>query len=146
MSNQESLKLVKQLFTEVFTKGNIDYCDQYIDKNVQFYDPSAPNFRGGLQAYKQREQAYQNAFPNKQCTVDDIFSADGRVVVRWTVKGVHGGDLPGIPKTGNKIEITGITILKLKNNIIQEIWQSWDRLGLLEQLGQVKPQPAAALK
>lgn len=145
MANQESLKVVKELFTEVFTKGNLDFCDQYIDKDVQFFDPSAPNFRGGLQAFKQREQAYQKAFPNKKCTIDDIFLADDKIVVRWAVKGVHGGDLPGIPKTGNKIEITGIMILKLEGGWIKEIWQSWDRLGLLEQLGQVKPQPAAAL-
>ncbi|MEM1282392.1 MAG: ester cyclase [Chlamydiota bacterium] len=145
MANQEAQKMVKELFDEVFNKGNLNYLDQCIDKNVKFYDPSAPNFRGGLQAFKQREQAYQRAFPNKQCTVDDIFTSDDKIVVRWTVKGVHGGDLPGIKKTGNKIEITGIMILKTENNTITEIWQSWDRLGLLEQLGQVKPEPAAAL-
>jgi steroid delta-isomerase-like uncharacterized protein len=142
MNNQEQQKIVRTLFEEVFTAGNLNVCDQFFDENLQFFDPSAPNFRGGLQGFKERELGYQKAFPNKKCHIDELLFADDKVIVRWSVQGTHGGDLPGIPKTGKKIQVSGIMILKFKNEKIIEIRQIWDQLGLLEQLGQVQPQLA----
>lgn len=145
MASQKYVEAVRKVFDELFTKGNLNSCDQYFDKDLKFHDPSAPSFRGGLQAFKEREKAYHKAFPGKKCTIEDIFESGDKVVVRWSVQGTHGGDLPGIPKTGKRIQVTGIMILKFQGQQITEIWQTWDRLGLLEQVGQVQPQAAMSI-
>ncbi len=145
MPSSQKISSVYSLFDEVFTKGNLNYCDEIISSNVKFYDPAAQNYVKGLQAFKEREQGYQNAFPGKKANIDEIYESENKVIVRWSVSGKHSGDLPNIPATGNQVTVSGISILNFENGQITEINQSWDRLGLLEQLGQVQHEKACAL-
>ncbi len=49
----------------------------------------------------------------------------------------------GIPPTKKHAEITGITINRLSGSEIEEQWNRFDQLGVLQQLG-VAPAPGAA--
>ncbi len=139
MENQ-AIQLIRRLFDEVFNQGNTDALDQLLDPNVKVFDPSVPNFRGGAQGYKDREQIYHNAFPGKQLTIEEIFMADNnRVVVYWCGQGMQSGDLQDLPATDRTFcNVTGISIYTIKNDKITEVHQNWDRLSLLEQLGAVE--------
>lgn len=145
MASSKNIPIARRLFEEVYSGKNFDSCDQYIVSDMHFYDPAAPNFRGGLQAFKERERAYARAFPDKSVNIDEIFEAGNKVVIRWTVNGTHKGNLPGISATGNRIHVTGIVILEFEDGRIANIWQTWDRLGLLEQLDQVQHKAVEAL-
>jgi hypothetical protein len=43
-----------------------------------------------------------------------MFSADDRVVVRWTGTGTHVGEVNGIPPTGKSVRVDAIAIHKVK--------------------------------
>lgn len=137
--------VAKSFFEEVYSKGNVNYCDEVLAKNIRLIDPSAPDFRGGVQGFKDRESAYHKAFPGKVAKIDEIYESGDNVIVKWTVSGKHKGDLPSIPATGSNINVSGITIFKFEGGKIAEITQAWDRLGLLEQIGQVQAKTAHAL-
>jgi predicted ester cyclase len=83
-----------------------------------------------------------NAFPDAHFTIDDAFT-DGQntevqnEVTRWTVVGTHEGELAGIPRTGRRFFVTGISIARIANGKITESWNNWDALGLMQQLGVV---------
>lgn len=139
MSNQQNIATVKAFFDEVYTKGHLVAADKYLAPDLRFHDASAPDFHGGLEGWKERESMYRKAFPNKLVQIDDIFSADdNRVIVQWTVQGTQKGELHDIPATHKHIKVTGIVIYRLAHGKIADITQSWDRLGLLEQLGIVE--------
>ena len=70
-------------------------------------------------------------------TIEEIFSAGDRVVVRWTGTGTHLGELNGVPATGNRIRVDGITIHRMSGRKIAETWEVWDTLGFLQQVGVV---------
>lgn len=56
----------------------------------------------------------------------------------WTFKGTHTGDFFGIPATGNKVEISGSTIVRMsKDGRIAEEQDFMDNMALLAQLGVV---------
>jgi steroid delta-isomerase-like uncharacterized protein len=137
------ITLVKRLFDEVFSKGNLKVADEIVAENVKVNDPASSHFRGGLSEFKQIEAKYDKAFPHKTCKIDDIFAIDDKVVVRWTAQGTHKGDFQGVSPTNSNFKISGISIYRFSNGKIVEIYQEWDRLGLLEQIGEV--QPVAAL-
>jgi steroid delta-isomerase-like uncharacterized protein len=146
MATQQNLSLVRRLFDEVYAKENYKALDDLIAQNIQIHDAAAPHFHGGLQALKQQEMMYTKAFPNKKVKIDDIMStADDRVIVRWTCTGneTHKGEFPGIPNTNKSYKFSGIGIYRITNGKISEIWQNWDRLGLLEQIGEIQPALAA---
>lgn len=142
MNPQQNVTLVRALFDEVYTKGNIALCDQILANDIRIIDPAAPNFKGGIDAFKEREALYRSAFPNKVARIDDIFSTEDRVVVRWTAQGTHTGALQDILPTDRNIKISGISVFHMANGKILEIFQAWDRLGLLEQIGAIVPSEA----
>lgn len=142
-NSQQNVTLVRRLYDDVFTKGNLSALDELLASNVRLMDPALPKIKEGLQSFKNAESVYNKAFPGKRVKIDDIFATDDRVVVRWTAEGTHKGSLQGIEPTNRSFKITGISIYRLANGKITEINQQFDRLGLLEQLGEV--QPAVAL-
>jgi predicted ester cyclase len=48
--------------------------------------------------------------------------------------GTQTGNFYGMPPTGNKIDVNGITIFRIEDNKIAELWNVWDQYTLVEQL------------
>lgn len=134
---QENINLVRKLF-DFFNKNDINNLsgfDTVLSADVQLHDTAMKNAKSNLQAYKQAEKGYIEAFPNKVSKIDNVFAMEDQVVVRWTVTGTNKGQYQGNAPTNNDFKISGISIYRIANNKITEIWQVWDRYGLLEQLG-----------
>jgi steroid delta-isomerase-like uncharacterized protein len=133
--NKKNMDLVKRLFEDVYSQGDISHLDQFFTTDMKLRDPAQPNFTGGLQQYKTIESHYKNAFPTKSMRIDQIYSSEDSIIVNWTCKGTQKGTFMDIPATGKNFTIQGISIYRFKGDKISEISQVWDRLGLLEQLG-----------
>ena len=94
----------------------------------------------GVESAKQFVEVYRNAFPDIQMTVEDLISEGDKVVTRWTARGTHQGELFGAPPSGNRVEITGITVDRFSGGKFAESWTNYDALGLMQQIGAV-PSP-----
>lgn len=69
-------------------------------------------------------------FPELETRIDEMFEgADETVTVIWTTRAKH--------RSGREVSYRGIEIYRVEAGRIAEIWTSWDRLGLLQQLGLV---------
>jgi steroid delta-isomerase-like uncharacterized protein len=75
-----------------------------------------------------------SAFPD--LTVTDHFAVACRdiVAVRWTVRGTSGGEYMGLPATGRTVEFTGVSMYRIEDGRIAEIWDTRNTLGILHQL------------
>jgi predicted ester cyclase len=62
-------------------------------------------------------------------------------MLRWSMTGTHGGELMGVPSTGRPIDVTGFDLFRVEEGKLAELWQNWDQLGLMQQIGAV-PVPA----
>ena len=71
--------------------------------------------------------------------LDDIAREGDKVVIRQTYCGTHTGEFMSIAPTGKQVTTTGITIFRLANGKIAEIWANYDQLGMMQQLGVVPP-------
>ena len=65
-------------------------------------------------------------------------------MTRWTATGTHRGELFGIAPTGRTMTVTGILITRFDGGRIAEEWESYDALGMLQQLGAAPPLARAA--
>ena len=74
------------------------------------------------------------AFPDFQITMDDEIATADKVVVRWTVRGTHLGNLGELAPTGKRVEYIGIDIIRCSDNKIVELWGVPDARGLYAQL------------
>ena len=138
----QNAELSRRIFEDVWNRNNLSAIDGLMSADYVHHDPSSPAVPSGVDGYKQFVNSYMNAFPDAHFTIDDAFT-DGQntevqnEVTRWTVTGTHEGELAGIPRTGRRFSVTGISIARIVNGKITESWYSWDALGLMQQLGVV---------
>jgi predicted ester cyclase len=86
---------------------------------------------------------YRNAFPDVQMHVEDQVAEGDMVVTRWIASGTHQGDLMGIAPTGNRVTVAGTSIERVVNGKIEETWDNYDALGMMQQIGAI-PSPEEA--
>ena len=78
---------------------------------------------------------FEAAFPQYEMIADDFICEGDKVVVRAHARGVHKGDLMGMPPTGNTIEVPFIAIYQVAGGKIVKSWLTTDRMEMMEQLG-----------
>lgn len=86
------------------------------------------------------------AFPDYSGTTEATVADGDLVTVRYTARGTHTGEYKGLEPTGHQAEWTGISIYRVEDGEIAEVWVEEDRLGLLEQLELVDRPPHAHLR
>ena len=79
-------------------------------------------------------QVVIDAFPDIHFTMDDTIIQGEKVVVRWSATGTHTGDFYGMAPTNRSVRKIGITIFRIKDGKVAELWNIWDLHGLIEQL------------
>jgi predicted ester cyclase len=68
-------------------------------------------------------------------TIEDIIAKGDRVWAVWTMRGIHAGQLFGIPATGRNVEVLEAGVWRLVDGLVAEAWFFGDEVALLRQLG-----------
>src|SRR5947209_3977574 len=82
----------RRLLEETFNEGNLELADQLVAPDAINHDPAEParmRELRGPEVLKQTVSMYRTAFPDVRLTVDDVISADDKVVLRWHSEGTH---------------------------------------------------------
>lgn len=84
-------------------------------------------------------QSLDQAILDRNDEMELVVAEGGTVAVRYRVRGVHGGNLFGIPATGKEFDIYSVAIFELEDGKIKTAWYMTDEVGLLRQLGVEMP-------
>ncbi len=133
----ESETVVRRFYDEMNNGRHNELAAELFTADHQMHDPQVPT-SDGPDGVVSAVSTYQTGV-NGHWEINDIFSADDKVVVRWTGTGEHVADLNGIPPTGRKIDVSAISIDRMADGKIAETWEVWDTLGFLQQLGVIPP-------
>lgn len=96
----------------------------------------------GVEASIEHERTIYEAFPDMEYRLEEILAEGDLVACRWTVAGTHEGEFEGVPPTGEAVEIPASGLMRVDDGQITEAWLTYDRLGLMQQLGVVDPPTA----
>ena len=141
MSTEENKANERRIFEEGWNQGNTAVFDELLAADFRANDPNGPI--DGPEGFKQFYATYRTAFPDIHFTIEDQIAEGETVVTRWTGTGTQHGSLMGIPPSGKRVSITGITISRYVNGKAVESWGSYDTLGMLQQIGAI-PTPGHA--
>jgi steroid delta-isomerase-like uncharacterized protein len=128
-------QLVEDFIQALFTDGDLEAVDRYLDPAFVNHDPPFPGAPEGPEGMRQAAAMYRQALPDWHSEVDQLVAEDNIVVERFTASGTHHGDLMGVPGTGQTIVLRGINVFRVTGDKIVERWGQLDELGLLRQLG-----------
>jgi steroid delta-isomerase-like uncharacterized protein len=141
----ESNKALSRRFTELFGTDDVSLAEDVFTEDVVFHGAVPDGDLRGVDAVKGFLAAYRAAFPDAISTVEDQVAEGDRVATRWRARGTHRGPLGDMAATGRAFEMDGVTIERIEDGRIAEIWVARDELGLMRQLGALpEREPAGA--
>jgi len=132
-SSHQNAATVLEMLDAIWNRGDLSVLDTSVAEGHVDHNDGGDEIGRDLLA--QGIDEYRAAFPDLRMIFDEQIADGDRVVTRWTASGTHQGTLQGIPATGRLARISGIFIHRLSAGIVTESWASFDRLGLLQQLG-----------
>lgn len=137
MSTDANKVLVRRVYEEVFTHKDLEVLAEVMISGLVDHDP-LPGQRSGREGFKDAFAAVHAAFPDYESVIDDEVAEGDKVVLRYTSRGTHRGELMGIVPSGKEVSFTGIAIWRVTDGKIVERWNEADIMGLMRQLGAVR--------
>jgi steroid delta-isomerase-like uncharacterized protein len=142
MSLRENKELARRLFDEVWSGGRLELATELLVPDfvgrpgglgAAFHGHSgAQEFIGGL----------RRAFPDLTFEVEDLIGERDLVAARWTARGTNHGAFMGMPPTGRRIALDGMTIQRIQEGRIVEGWIQPDAMSLVRQIAVSEPDQA----
>jgi len=80
------------------------------------------------------ERGFAEAFGDTVRTIEDLWGADDKVVLRVTTRAMHRAPFNGIATTGRRITFCGLVVYRFRDGRIAESWGELDFAGLWRQL------------
>lgn len=129
-----SADVLLTFWQDIWASGRFERAPDLIAPDVIAHDPGLRDPARGLAAYLGTVGAFRAALGNLQLAVDDLLTDEDRVVLRWTITGVHHGELLGLAPTQRPVMVRGMTFARLAQGRLIESWTNWDRFGVIRQL------------
>jgi steroid delta-isomerase-like uncharacterized protein len=120
-----------RVFEEIFNQGKFQVADEIYASDFVNHGLHR-NF--DLQADQAAVHAEKKAFPDLKMTVDLMVAEGDLVTVVWTFRGTNTAAGYGLPPTGARIELRGITVWRIVDGKIREEWTSFDDMQAASQL------------
>lgn len=134
MSTEEHKALLARVRDEVWGQGRLDSLEEFLQDAVIAHEPDG-DVRG-VEEFRQYLSVYLTAFPDTSVTVEDVIAEGDKAVVRYTDHGTHTGTTDEFgPPTGKQITFQGMTLYHFKDGKVAELWDLYDTLALMQQLG-----------
>jgi steroid delta-isomerase-like uncharacterized protein len=133
----DNIKMYAKTWDAIVNEGRFDlFNTDHFAEDVLMH--AEPENIVGIEAMAGYYKALVSAFSDVDFTINNIFGEGDQLVKHWTFKGTHTADFFGIPATGNKVEISGSTIVRMSpHGKIAEERDFMDNMALLSQLGVV---------
>jgi steroid delta-isomerase-like uncharacterized protein len=139
MSLEENKDLIRRYIQASDENRTSDWSilDEYIAEDFIAHNPLHPGVSLDRDGMKQGAELFRIAAPGSRHEIT-MQVAEGDLVVSYIVgRGVHEGELLGIPATHKEVETAGIVIHRVRDGKIVEYWSVTDVARVLQQLGVV---------
>jgi steroid delta-isomerase-like uncharacterized protein len=120
-----------RVFDEIFSQGKFEVADEIYASDFVNHGLHG-NF--DLQADQAAVHAEKKAFPDLKITANLMVAEADLVTVVWTFQGTNTAAGYGLPPTGARVELRGITVWRIVDGKIREEWTSFDELQAARQI------------
>jgi predicted ester cyclase len=117
MEKIQNSAIIQQLFIEAASGMN------KTSKNISGTE-SISAWPSCLKAFKAFFEGINSALTNPALTIDNMLAEGNRVLVRYTISGVHQADFMGVLPSHRPTAITGVDIFRLDNGRVVEHWDA----------------------
>lgn len=141
LSTEANKALVRRLIEEAWNQNRLADLADYVAEEGVLYAPGhgAAAVAWGPAPLKAAIADWRTAFPDFRYALTDLIAEGEKVAAQLIFTGTHQGVFRfggrTLPPTGQALREAEIIIARIAGGKIVETWATWDRLGVLEQLG-----------
>jgi steroid delta-isomerase-like uncharacterized protein len=133
---EQNKAIAKRAFDEIL-------CHRHYELAEQLYAKDFVNHGIHRDATLEEDQAalkgWHQAFSDITIVPEKLIAEGDLVTIYWIARGTNTGTGNGLPATGKKAELAGITIWRIVDGKIKEEWSAFDQLSMMQQLGLLPP-------
>jgi predicted ester cyclase len=136
MSADDNKQLIRRYIQAIDDNDSSDWSilDEFIAEDFVAHNPPIPGVSLDREGMKQAAEIFRVATPGRH-EVRLQVAEDDLVVSHVVGRGVHAGELLGIPATNKEVETEGIAIHRVRDGKIVEYWSVADVARVLMQVG-----------
>lgn len=124
--------LVRRYVEEVLSANRLDKLDELLGQDFTDSTPGALARVTGPDIIRAAQARIRALFPTVEYQIEDLVAEGDRVVARYTVQAATKASEESPSQT---IKITGITVFRVAEGKIREVWIINDQMELYRQLG-----------
>jgi predicted ester cyclase len=142
MSLDGNKELIRRYIQAIDDNKTSDWSvlDEYVAEDFVAHNPPIPGVSLDREGMKQAAEIFRVATPGDHEIGMQVAEGD-LVVSQISGRGVHAGELLGIPATNNEVETEGIAIHRIRDGKIVEYWSVTDIARVLQQVGALPGPP-----
>jgi predicted ester cyclase len=133
MSPGTNKAIIRRMIEQVWNERRLDLYEEFFTENVVQH-PIGIISKSGLESVKEDAGMILKAYPDLQYAIDDEIAEGDKVVNRWMMTSALHGELNVNLANGKKVIRSGVTIFRLSNARIDELWIFTDNLELMHQI------------
>jgi predicted ester cyclase len=142
VSAEENKTLIRRYIEAIDANQSDDWSvlDEYIAEDFVAHNPPIPGVSLDREGMKQAAEIFRVATPGRHEIAMQV--AEGDIVMSRIIgRGVHAGELLGIPATNREVETDGIAVHRVRDGKIVEYWSVTDIARVLMQVGALPAPP-----
>src|SRR5213595_1897676 len=130
---QEQTKAIaRRAFEEILSGGKFELAEELYAKDFANH---GIHRTVGLEEDQAALKGWHQAFSDITIVPEKLIAEGDLVTIYWIARGTNTGTGNGLPATGKKAELAGITIWRIVDGKIKEEWSAFDQLSMMQQLG-----------
>jgi len=129
---EQNKTIAKHAFEEILSRGRYELAEQLYARDFVNHGVRS---NSTLEEDQTALKGWHAAFPDVVIVPEKLIAEDDLVTIYWIARGTNTGTGNGLPATGKKAELAGITIWRIVDGKIKEEWSAFDQLSMMQQLG-----------
>jgi steroid delta-isomerase-like uncharacterized protein len=142
-STSERIETNKKLihrFTEVINAAEWDGLDELLTDDFTRHCQATPDVQvNSREEFKKLQESFLISMPDQHITIEMLIAEGDKVAGYATYSGTLTGPMGNFPPTGKSMESKFLSIFRIEEGRIAELWIEWDNLAILTQLGLFPP-------
>lgn len=150
-SDEEKLNANKELikkFTELLNSKQFEQLNSIMKEDFKRHSQATAEMPklNSLNEFIKLQEEFLSSFSDQKVTIEKLIAEGNYVAVYATYSGTNDGPMPPFPATNKYAELKFLSIFRIEDNKIAELWVEWDNLAFLTELGLFPPQDVEAKK
>jgi len=129
---EQNKAIAKRAFEEILSQGRFELATELYAKD---FINHGLHSNASLEEDQAALRGWHAAFPDVVIVPEKLIAEGDLVTIYWVARGTNTGTGNGLPATGKKAELAGITIWRIADGKIKEEWSAFDQLSMMKQLG-----------